>query len=91
MELSGRRRNDPTRMVARRWYENVLQAAAIRCHRLPRERHGKEGVNGSSPLEGFHKNPASGDLLAKDADNVLRGSRYGACSGTPRSECCRFP
>ena len=28
------------------------------CHRLPFRAHGKEGVNGSSPLEGFSFLPA---------------------------------
>ena len=29
------------------------KTVAMGCHRLPFGAHGKEGVNGSSPLEGF--------------------------------------
>ncbi len=31
---------------------------AIGCHRLPAKSHGKEGVDGSSPSEGFSFLPA---------------------------------
>jgi hypothetical protein len=38
--------------------QNRLRQAktvAVGCHGLPREFHGKEGVDGSSPSEGFAK------------------------------------
>jgi hypothetical protein len=31
----------------------------VGCDRLPEPFHGKEGVDGSSPSEGFHKVPAN--------------------------------
>ena len=43
--------------------ENPLETArsfAAGCHRSPWARHGKEGVDGSSPSEGLQKVPASG-------------------------------
>src|SRR2546430_1761263 len=51
----------------RRWPENGLnyrQTVATGCHRLPFGSHGKEGVNGSSPLEGFRFSPAISRLVA---------------------------
>ncbi len=40
------------------------KSAAVGCDQLPRECHGKEGVDGSSPSEGFNyeKIPANGDF-----------------------------
>jgi len=35
-----------------------LNLSAIGCHRLPFGSHGKEGVDGSSPSEGFSFFPA---------------------------------
>ena len=35
------------------------KTVAVGCDRLPRERHGKEGVDGSSPSEGFYEVPAN--------------------------------
>jgi len=31
------------------------KTVAVGCHRLPAKEHGKEGVDGSSPSEGFTK------------------------------------
>jgi hypothetical protein len=35
------------------------QTAAVNCHRLRAPFHGKEGVDGSSPSEGFAEMPAT--------------------------------
>jgi hypothetical protein len=40
------------------------KTVAVGCDRLPRESHGKEGVDGSSPSEGFD----SPRVFAKPAD-----------------------
>jgi hypothetical protein len=50
--------NRPTRK-ARRQGETV----ATSCHRLPETFHGKEGVDGSSPSEGFAIPPAQPSFL----------------------------
>jgi len=42
-------------------------SVAAGCRGLPETLHGKEGVNGSSPSEGFHKKPANGSFLASAA------------------------
>jgi hypothetical protein len=42
---------------------NRTETAAVGCHRLPKAAHGKEGVDGSSPSEGFVKTPASETVL----------------------------
>jgi hypothetical protein len=39
------------------------KTVAVGCGRLPETFHGKEGVDGSSPSEGF-KIPANGDFLS---------------------------
>jgi hypothetical protein len=38
--------------------QKQAKTVAVRCHHLPEEFHGKEGVDGSSPSEGF-KSPAN--------------------------------
>jgi hypothetical protein len=40
----------------RKWLRQA-NSVAVGCDRLPRERHGKEGVDGSSPSEGSAKAP----------------------------------
>src|SRR5438094_1811110 len=40
------------------------KTVAIRCDRLPREVHGKEGVDGSSPSEGSTKAPHNGGFVS---------------------------
>jgi hypothetical protein len=57
MEQSGRKH---PRMTANRWTRKprgYLRAAALGCIPLRTTRDGKEGVNGSSPLEGSAKAP----------------------------------
>jgi hypothetical protein len=39
----------------RRKPQDQAKSVAVGCDRLPRKRRGKEGVDGSSPLEGFAK------------------------------------
>src|SRR5205823_5061283 len=38
--------------------QKQAKSVATGCHRLPPNFHGKEGVDGSSPSEGFEKRPA---------------------------------
>jgi hypothetical protein len=38
------------------------ETVAVGCDQLPIGAHGKEGVDGSSPSEGLHKNPANGSF-----------------------------
>jgi hypothetical protein len=40
--------------------QNEAKFVATGCHRLPATFHGKEGVSGSSPEEGFAKAPYVG-------------------------------
>jgi hypothetical protein len=51
------------------------KSVATGCHRLPEKFHGKEGVDGSSPSEGLHKNPANEHISVACADEfwTLRG------------------
>jgi hypothetical protein len=59
MEPSGRNRWQP---VANAQADKRLERAesvAAGCHRLPATLHGKEGVDGSSPSEGFTEVPAN--------------------------------
>jgi hypothetical protein len=39
---------------------NQAKTVAVGCDRLPKGPHGKEGVDGSSPSEGFEKAPRMG-------------------------------
>jgi hypothetical protein len=48
---------------------NQAKTVAAGCEQLPFEAHGKEGVDGSSPSEGFVKVPA------RDASRCLRRRR----------------
>jgi hypothetical protein len=42
--------------------QKQAKSVATSCHRLPETFHGKEGVDGSSPSEGF-KSPANSDFM----------------------------
>jgi hypothetical protein len=49
----------------RRSGRKQAKTVAVGCDQLPRRAHGKEGVDGSSPSEGFRKRPAyRGSLLS---------------------------
>jgi hypothetical protein len=48
----------------KRWEQ--AKTVAMGCHRLPIGAHGKEGVNGSSPLEGFRKGQQMAFLLPRN-------------------------
>ena len=53
-----------------------MPASARACTRLrPRNFHGKEGVDGSSPSEGLHEVPANGHFLS--SDRATRGYTAG--------------
>ena len=63
MEQSGRKRRQP---LANRPASRTPETSPNHCHgcdRLPRSKHGKEGVDGPSPSEGFHKGPAIGPWM----------------------------
>ena len=63
MEPSGRNRWQP---VASRKAPKRLKRAktvAVGCNRLRRPQNGKEGVDGSSPSEGFRKGQQKGVFL----------------------------
>ena len=53
MEPSGRNRRPTPANRNLHTTSRSLQTAASACRHLPREAHGKEGVDGSSPSEGF--------------------------------------
>jgi len=55
MEPSGRNWSQPWQMVRRRNGADRLKTGALRCDQLSESFHGKEGVDGSSPSEGFRK------------------------------------
>ena len=66
-----------------------LQTVASACHRLPPRAHGKEGVNGSSPLEGSTKALLSGAFLFGHPRRMANLLGYGAFSGD--EPVTRFP
>jgi hypothetical protein len=41
------------------------KTVAVGCDQLPEPFHGKEGVDGSSPSQGFCKRPGQGPLIAQ--------------------------
>ena len=50
------------------------KSVAVGCHRLSRASNGKEGVDGSSPSEGFDKMPANGHFVVVCPNNTrVRG------------------
>jgi hypothetical protein len=53
MEPSGRNRWQPVANAAAAKTPNQAKTVAVGCDRLPMAAHGKEGVDGSSPSEGF--------------------------------------
>ena len=58
----------------RRKPRNQAKTVAVGCDRLPRRAHGKEGVDGSSPSEGFDKMPANGHFVVVCPNNTrVRG------------------
>ena len=62
--------------------QNHAKTVAMACNQLPRAAHGKEGVRGSSPREGF-TNPLL--LLTSFFGRLLRRQKRGAaCTERPR-------
>src|ERR671937_2817139 len=55
--------------------QKQAETVAVGCHRLPIGAHGKEGVRGSSPREGF---PSS--LLIRFFRRLVRRRKHGAAS-----------
>src|SRR5262249_53552451 len=52
------------------------KTVAVRCDRLPFGAHGKEGVDGSSPSEGFTKVPANRHFVVACSLNVRTHSGH---------------
>ena len=63
METSGREPGASSRMGKLRKWQKQPKTVATGCDRLPFGSHGKEGVNGSTPLEGSAKAPETGTPL----------------------------
>jgi hypothetical protein len=59
MEPSGRNQWQPAAMLTPRKQLKQAKTVATGCDQLPLNLDGKEGVDGSSPSEGFDKNPAN--------------------------------
>jgi hypothetical protein len=57
------------------------QTVAVGCDRLPERFHGKEGVDGSSPSEGFAKAPQIALFLSARLARAPVCGRYGAAYG----------
>jgi hypothetical protein len=58
------------------------KTVAMDCDDLPQRAHGKEGVDGSSPSEGFDENPANWPLvLSVFGASCVRGYETGTHSG----------
>ena len=53
MEPSGRNTRQPVATGAHPGLSNLPESIASSCHQKPGAAHGKEGVDGSSPSEGF--------------------------------------
>jgi hypothetical protein len=94
MEPSGRNRWQPgANGAAAKWLRQA-NSVAVGCDRLPIGAHGKEGVDGSSPSEGFGYLPAcrhnrdrirSRQTLIDDA--ARRGATRGVIYNARRSRC----
>jgi hypothetical protein len=69
----------------RRRRKRLKQAKTVAesCDRLPKGAHGKEGVDGSSPSEGFGKAPEIAAFCLQGICSYFRLLRYGALSGAP--------
>jgi hypothetical protein len=63
MEPSGRNQWQPVANVGARKRQKQAKTVATGCHQLPIGAHGKEGVDGSSPSEGFTKGQQMAVLL----------------------------
>jgi hypothetical protein len=59
MEPSGRNQRQPVANAQTQKRLNQAESVAVGCDQLPPNLDGKEGVNGSSPLEGFQEMPAN--------------------------------
>jgi hypothetical protein len=68
-----------SQIASRRWAPEQAKTVAMRCHRLPENLDGKEGVSGSSPEEGFVP-LASQDLLS----GLFHRGRYLLTSASSR-------
>jgi hypothetical protein len=70
------------------------KCVATGCHQLPETFHGKEGVDGSSPSEGFKKRPAyRGSLLSVAALASRWRTHFGhqLVARVPDNGLCRAP
>jgi hypothetical protein len=67
MEPSGRNQWQPVANRRPRKRRNQAKTVATGCDQLPWDLDGKEGVDGSSPSEGFTKRPANGLFSCSDS------------------------
>jgi len=74
MEPSGRNQWQPVANVQAPKTAETSQTVATGCDHLPFGAHGKEGVDGSSPSEGFTKGPANGFSLPRRHTYIARAS-----------------
>ena len=76
VEHRGRNRSQRNQRTTAAVVSERAISPATSCHRLRQRTHGKEGVNGSSPLEGSFESPAKRGFLAarllSRPDNVMQ-------------------
>jgi hypothetical protein len=76
--LAGATSGNRWQITLRRRGLKQAKTVAVGCDRLPRKRHGKEGVDGSSPPEGLQKNPCKWAYIVLPATtktSVVTGTR----------------
>src|SRR5690242_12920630 len=67
---------------AEKWPKQA-KTVAVGCHRLRFGAHGKEGVDGSSPSEGFTERPAKRPLELSHCETVVTRGHSRALAGVP--------
>ncbi len=77
--------NQPQTYRARRRRKQAKSVATV-CHQLPEKFHGKEGVDGSSPSEGFQKACTAAAYRAEPLAPSSTCGGYGALYGAFRSK-----
>jgi hypothetical protein len=76
-------------MIRPRKRLRYAKTVAVGCDPLPRKCHGKEGVSGSSPEEGFAVQPASSAFLLSALTSV-HGSNSGLKSMSPTTDTVKW-
>jgi hypothetical protein len=88
MEQTGRNQWQPMANANATKTASTSQTVATGCDQLPIGAHGKEGVDGSSPSEGFHRSPAKAGFLSSNELTHLTArvrSRYASVTPACRS------